>query len=137
MNWASEIQHALRADPILQAVVGNDSDGETKIYGPNAKSNIVAPYVVFSIIPTQEPIRAYGDDEAIHAFRVAIASWARDSGEAWQLADVTDDALKRADYSFEPYQVMNVLRVAMPQELQDRDTLSFYLTVQYQFNLGR
>lgn len=136
MNWPREIRHALRADPILEAVVGRDQDGEVKVYSPDAKSNIEFPYITFSIFAPTEPIRVYGDDEAITPFRIALTSWARDSSEAWQLADVADDAVKRADYSFEPYSLMQVLRVAMPQELTDPTGLT-YLVVQYQYNLGR
>jgi hypothetical protein len=56
--------------------------------------------------------------------------------EAWSLADITDDAVKRGDYGFEPYTLMQVLRVAMPIELPDRDTGLAYVTVQYQFALS-
>lgn len=137
MNPASVIRRALRDDPIFQAVVGLDPDGEYKAYSPKAKVNAQAPYVVVQIIPSQSPIRVYGDDESILVIQASIGSWGRDSEEAWQIADVADDALKRADYSFEPYSLMQILRTSMPFEQQDRDTNLSYLTVIYQLALQR
>lgn len=136
-NWPREIRHALRADPILSAVVGTDDDNEVKIYNVKGKENIAAPFITLQILVLQDPLRVYGDDETVQSFRVAVGSWGRDSIEAWQVADVADDAIKQADYSFEPYTLMQVLRIQMPVELQDRDTGEYYLTTQYQFNLGR
>jgi len=136
-NMPREIRHALRADPILQAMLGYDNDGEVKVYTPLAKPNVEAPYVTFSIIPNQGPVAVYGDSEVLEPFPVAISAWGRDGIEAWSIADAVDDAAKRADYSFEPYDLMYVLRTSTPREFQDRDTGLFYLVTSYSYALGR
>jgi hypothetical protein len=136
-NYPREIRHALRADPILAAVLGEDKDGEVKVYTPLVKTGVEAPYLTFQIVPTFAPISAYGDHEVIEAFQISVTSWSSTNMEAWSLADITDDALKRADYDFDPYRLMHVLRTSTPFDLVDRESKLFYLAVQYQFALGR
>lgn len=137
MNLAREIRHALRSDPILAAVVGEDEDHEIKVYTPLAKANVQAPYITFSIVPSTGPISAYGDSEVIEPFRVAVTSWATGGMEVWQVADVADDALKRADYDFGGYELMFLNRVSTPQEFRDRDTNLSYIVVLYEIAIGR
>jgi len=137
MNLMREIRHGLRTDTILQAVVGEDDDGEIKVYSPLAKSNAVAPYVTLQMNITVGPIDAYGQEEAVEAFRLTVSSWGRDTNEGWQVADVADDAIKRADYSFEPAHLIFVRRATTPHDLIDRDTGLAYVVVQYDFAIGR
>lgn len=138
INFIKPIRHALRGDPIVQAVVGNDDDGETKVYASVAKKDVKAPYIVIQIPQIGGgPIPVYGDGEVLEGFRVVLTSWGRTADEAWQVADVADDALKRGDYSYEPYELIQLMRVSSPQELPDRDTPLRQVIVQYQLALGR
>lgn len=136
-NLVQPIRHALRADPILEAMVGQDAQGEVKVYTPIGKSNIVAPYIAFVMVPVAGPVSVYGDDEVMEPFQVAFTSWGRDSNEAWAVADVMDDAIKRGDYDYAPYELIQVLRISTPDEMPDRDTDMRQVMVRYQFVLGR
>lgn len=135
-NWPREIRHALRADPILAALVGQDAAGEVKVYTPLAKSGTKGPYVTFAMGPGG-PIGTYGDLESIEPFRVIFGSWCEGQREAWQLADAVDDAIQRADYSFEPYYIIYIKRATTPEEYVDRDLGLNWTRVEYDFALGR
>lgn len=137
MNYIRPIRHALRADPILEAVVGRDANDEVKVYTPLAKTNVTAPYVTFSMVPVAGPVSVYGDDEVLEPFQIAVTGWGRDSMEAWSIADVVDDAIKAGDYSYEPYELIQILRISTPEEMPDRDTDLRQVMVRYQFVLGR
>lgn len=137
MNIVRTIRRALREDPILDAIVGKDKDGEVKVYTPLGKANITAPYVTFGIVPIGGPIPVYGDSEVLEDFEVGITSWGRTSIEAWDVADAADDAIKLADYSFEPWELVQVIRTTTPEEAGDRDTDLRQVRVRYRFMLGR
>jgi hypothetical protein len=117
--------------------VGRDKDDEVKVYVTLAKANVTAPYLTFAIVPIGGPTAVYGDTEVLEDFEVAVASWGRDSLEAWNIADVADDALKRGDYSFEPYELIGINRTTTPHELPDRDTDLRQVVVRYRFMIGR
>jgi hypothetical protein len=127
----------MRSDPILAAIVGEDQDHEVKVYTPLAKSNAEAPYVTFALPGISDVIPVYGDTEALESFEIAVTSWARTGNEVWQVADAADDALKSADYSWEPSYTLYMRRISTPVELRDRDTNLHYLVVRYEFAIGR
>jgi uncharacterized protein DUF3168 len=131
------IRHALRDDSVIEAIVGRDKDNEVKVYQGLAKSNVEAPYIVWNLIPGNQPTGAYGDDYAFQEILVQITSWGRNPHECWQLADITEEAVVKASYDVDPWTVAKVRRVNFPQELPDRDTNLTQVPVQYRFLLGR
>lgn len=137
LNLMDVIRRALRADPILQAAVGEDSDGEYKIYTTLGKTGVTPPYVVLQLVPDVGPSPLYGEAEGLESFGIMATSWAENPTEAWQLADFVDDAIERADFDFTPHDLMLVRRDQSPQELPDRDTNWRQVVVPYRFLIGR
>jgi hypothetical protein len=131
------IRRALRDDPLIKAVVGQDADTEVKVYSSVGKPDVQAPYIVFGLIPGPGPIGTYGRPDAWEPFTIQTTSWGRTPQEAWSVADILDDAIVSADYVFEPGYLARVARVSTPEELPDRDTNLRQVVVQYEFKVGR
>jgi hypothetical protein len=137
IDLVSPLRRAIRHDPIVDSVVGRDQDGEVKVYATLAKQDVTAPYATLAIVPTEGPTGVYGDDYVWENFDVQVSSWGNDQRTAWQVADVMDDAMLRADYELEPYTLAKIMRSSTAQELTDRDTNMRQVIVLYTIKLGR
>lgn len=137
INLVDPIRRALRSDAIIAAMIGKDENNEIKVYTTIAKTNAQAPYVVVQIVPASGPEGAYGNLNVWEPFQIQVTSWGRSPQEAWSLADVVDNAMILADYSFEPAELALVRRQSTPVELNDRDTNLRQVIVRYELKLGR
>ena len=131
------IRRALRDDPIIVATVGLDKDGETKVYQGLGKTNVEAPYIVLAVIPGVAPDGVYGDDYVVQNVMLQATAWGRNANEAWQVAEVIQDAFEHSDYSVEPWELMRVRRGSFPREMTDRDTNMIQVNTDYVFRFSR
>jgi hypothetical protein len=136
-NQIDAIRRALRHDAIIRDIIGIDENGEIKVYVSVGKPDVVAPYIVLNTIPVNGISGVYGDEYAIEVIPLQISNWGRDPNEAWQLADIVDDAFIHADFEFEPYTHMRTVRTTNAQELPDRDTNLTQVVVQYEVAISR
>jgi len=131
------IRRALRSDPKIESLCGLDEDGETKAYQAMAKTNVSAPYVIWSILSGIDSPPVYGDGYVIQDLMVATSAWGRNSTEAWQLAEFIQEAFEEADYAAEPWGMMFNRRISFPRELPDRDTNLVQVTADYWLRFSR
>lgn len=131
------IRRALRTDAKIEALVGLDSDAEVKAYQGHAKSNVEAPYIVWTVMSGIDSPPVYGDPHVIQDVVLRVASWGRQSSEAWQLAEFVQEAFEEADYATDPWEKMYVRRVSFPQELPDQDTNLVQVTADYGLRFSR
>jgi hypothetical protein len=131
------IRRVLRRDVLLNDMIGVDQDGEPKIYHGIAKENVEAPYIVLSVLTGDPGIATYGDDHAIETISLQITSWGNTSREAWELADVVDEAVPIGKYDAGKFVFMRGKRITFPNELNDRDSNLIQVPVLYEFQFGK
>lgn len=137
MNYLEEIRRTLRADGVVQSVVGFDSDREVKVYTTLGKSNITAPYVVLAMLPSLEPVGVYGDDYVWQEFEVQVSCWSTNEHDSGFIADILDDAILKSVYLFDPWSVAKVKRNSVPRPMADRDTNLVQVFTTYLWQLAR
>lgn len=130
-------KEVLREDVVVQGIVNVDRWGNTKVYEEVADTDVKAPFVVVSQIPTSGDLGVYGDDYALQVTEFQVSSWGRDDAEAWLLADACDDALLYSVWEITPYTLMKVRRNSTPVVLPDRDTNLRQVQVRYRAMFGR
>lgn len=131
------IRRVLRNDSLIFSIVGEDVDGEIKVYQAIAKQDSDAPYIVMAPAPGAAPISAYGEMYAIETFTLQLTPWGRNSKEAWQLSDAIQDAVEVGQYDAGAWSFMKGKRITFPQELPDRDTGLVQVPVIYEFQFGK
>ena len=131
------IRRALRTDAKIEALVGLDGDSEVKAYQGVAKSNVDAPYIVWSVGAGVDSPPVYGDSYVLQDVMIRTSSWGRNPSEAWQIAEFIQEAFELADYAVDPWEKMFVRRVSFPVELPDRDTNLVQVAADYILRFSR
>ncbi len=137
MDLTSPIRRGLRGDIVLLEVLGKDADNEVKVYDDPAKSDVSPPYATFAVMSTNQQVGVYGDDYVIEPFPLLLKAWGRDPREAWSIAEFLEDALFKADFAYDPYEVIRIRRVSTPEQLPDRDTDMTQVVMTYDVILAR
>lgn len=135
-SFVDSLRHLLRADPEIVARVGTDDDDEIKVYQGVGKTDVDAPYIVFGIIDGTS-VPTFGQDHTVQEVNFQVTAWGRTSSEAWNLAEVIDDALEVGDWDVVPYEPISLRRIQFPQELPDRDTQLRQVPIQYRFVMAK
>jgi len=116
----------LRADEVLNGILGLDEFGFPKIYGSatDRPAPTEPPFVYYQVIPGREPAGIYQDIEALGGADVQVTSWGRTSDEVWRINQFVYDAIRAGDWETRllPLHFMRVKRSQSPGELPDRDT---------------
>jgi hypothetical protein len=133
------MMRVLRADTKVETMLGTDADGVVKVYQSVVREDTNAPYILVGLMPQpQASVRsAYGDPEAVQVWRFAVSCWARNSQEAWDLAEIAHEAVHAGDFVSDPYDTMDVLLRGTPMELPDRDTNLRQVLLTYELITGR
>lgn len=136
---ALSMQRVLRDDTLVQTKVGTDADGVVKVYQSQAREDTNAPYIIVGIVPSpgSSVVAAYGDPVAVEVWRFGVSCWARNSQEAWELAEIANEAVNAGDFEAEPYTSAGVFLRGTPQELPDRDTNLRQVLMIYEMITGR
>lgn len=131
------IRRVMRRNLGVKQFVGEDKDGEIKVYNGVVKSGVKPPYVFMNIIPNAiAPTSLYGEKYGIISFSVQVTSWAQTSKQVWELAGLVHEAIESNEYQYEdtvPYQLMIQKLTSWPQELPDRDTNLRQVVAVYDF----
>lgn len=136
-NPLQEIRRGLRRDPLIQAHVHEDSDGEVKVYDMVGKRKLTAPYIVLQQLPVGDLIAVYGDSEVLEAINIQVSCWGNSIRTAWALADAADEAMKNLDLDVTPYEVMNLRRSSNFIPLEDFNSLTYQVVVAYEVSFSR
>jgi len=128
----------LRDDVLVRTFVGFDDEDEVKVYDALGKSNLKAPYVVVTMIPTLgDQTGVYGDDDVIKIIYFQVSCWARNRLEGTRLMDMCHEALRIGDWNVTPWELMKVRMEGMPDMVQDRDTDLIGIQARYRGMFGR
>lgn len=138
-NQALAMKRMLSMDPALIAKIGFDADNSPKVYQTTVREDTKVPYVLIGIVPSgPDSVRpVYGDPQVLQIWRYAVSCWARNSQEAWDLADIVHDATEAGDFIVEPYGHMQLQMMGIPTELSDRDTPYRQVLILYELMVGR
>lgn len=134
------VEYIYEMDPLIEAYVGRDSDGEVKFYNLVAKSNVEPPFAVWQIIDGPISEGHFGDLHAIEPVDVQVTCWGRNANEAWALFGTAinpafEDA--QVDVELTPYKLMHVRRVGGPNENMEPETRWVSVPSVYRFAIGR
>lgn len=129
----------LQGDPSVVAYVGHDENAEVKLYPLVAPSNTQPPFLVTQVVPGPTPTGHYGDLDALDPQDIQVTRWGRTRKEAWELHDVTHEALERMEVSIEvtPYTVMQVFRIGGRFENYTPEVGWFSVLSTYRITLAR
>lgn len=138
-NQALAMKRVLSADPGIITKVGFDADNSVKVYQTLARENTKVPYIIIGIIPSgpQSIQPVYGDAQVMQVWRYAVSCWARNSQEAWELAEIAHDATEAGDFIVEPYTFAHLRMLSVPAEHPDRDTPYRQVLITYELMVGR
>lgn len=119
----------LKADPVLEAMLGRDEDGHRKIFNRRGKPTTKPRYVVWAILPADTPQGTYKDVKAIEPIIFQCSSWGYHGDEAWQLFEFVEDALDGMDELPEmgEYRLNSIIRMEV-REIPD-DTVNWVQVV--------